>query len=267
MLSIVKLSLNDLYGKEIDDLFYQVLNKVEIVIRNKRTDKLLHDYGYYDVSPSYLAAYTDCDPKNIFTPNICWEKDYILIGNSSCYRLFNNLDIMENLVHEIRHALSSQRNTNKYLNNKLFYKRCGLHEYFFRSDIDVTEKGIAMEEVFNAYFTDVLLNNILNYKYNKIDNSLLNIIVNRLEHNPKTYYEGIGYKFTKEICKPLFFNKDIVEAAKNAALNGNFNDLFMLFRNYYCYTDELDDIMYNFADEKKVNNFKIKTLDIAERRF
>ena len=275
MLSVVKLSLNDLYGKEIDDLFYKVLDKVEIVIRNKRTDKLLNDYGYFDVNPGYLAAYTDCDPKNIFTPNICWEKDYIFIGDSTIFGKFNNIDIMENLIHELRHALSAQTNTNKYLNDKLFYKRCGLREYFFRSDTDVIEKGTIMDEVFNAYFTDVLLNNILNYKYNKIDNCLLYVIINRLECSPKYYYEGRGYSFEKEICKPLFYNREIVEAANKAALNGKFEDLYILFRDYYGYTDELDYIsndlsIKNEEEEKRfdetLNKFKIKTLNIAERR-
>lgn len=79
----------------------------------------------------------------------------------------------------------------------------------------------------------------------------------------------------KEICKPLFYNRKIVEAANNAALNGEFEDLYILFRDYYGYTDELDyisnDLSIKNEEEEKifneiVNKFKIKPLNIVEKR-
>lgn len=38
----------------------------------------------------------------------------------------------------------------------------------------------------------------------------------------------------------LFYNRKILATANNAALNGKFEDLYILFRDYYGYTDELD---------------------------
>lgn len=278
LLSIIQISLNDLYGKEINDLFYGVLNDVEIIMGRGRTDKLAKKYGC-NVDSTTEGVFTNRDPKNLFTSDLYFPKDKIIMGDKSRNYTMNNIDRLDTLIHELRHALSARLNTNRYMNDRIFYKRCGLNEtYYLKYSNDNYNVANILDEVFNVYFTNVLVSNILNYKYNNIDKYHIRRIINELEHFPNESYQSGAYDFEVKLCKPLLFNKELLKKANYAAINGKLGSFKDLFDDYYDYADELEElsddnvIMYSNDSERKeeyinkVKEFKIKTLNIAERK-
>ena len=278
LLTLIQISLNDLYGKKINDIFYKVLSDVEIIIKKGNTNSICKKLGY-KVDSSVMGLYTNNDPMNLFTPNLYYPKDQIIMGTKLKSKKISDIDMTDTLIHELRHALTSYLNTNKYINKEIFYKRSGISEYYFFKDEDeMIALGMLLDEVFNVYFTDVLINNILNYKNNYIDKANIRKILSYIKYCSKDPYESTAYDFEVALCKPLLVNKDIIDLANHAALTGEmdqFKDLFNDYDEYVDLLDELSDLSYltkKFNDEEredyynKIKEFKKETLNIAKRK-
>lgn len=279
ILTLIQISLNDLYGKKINDIFYNVMDKNHIYLEKGHTYELCQKYGIEETSPYVSGFYTMDKPKNLFTKNMKIVNQKIFIGDTMFGHKVPKIDILETLIHELRHALTSVKETNYYVDKELFYIRSGLSEFYYKKgEDDPYVFGNMIDEVFNVYFTDILVNNILNYKKNNIDRNEFKKYLYSLKNYATNggVYESTSYDLEKLICKPLFFNKEIVQSANYSAMTGDLDAFASNFENYTDYIDLLDFLAYGFdeyydmnkKDQKQIKNlileFKNQTLKDAK---
>ena len=224
------------------------MDKNHIYLEKGSTNDLCKKYGIEEVGPYVLGFYTMDRPENLFTKNLKIVDKNILIGDTMFGHKISKIDLLDTLVHELRHALTSVKDTNYYIDKNTFFTRSGLSEFFYgRNEDDDFIFGSMIDEVFNVYFTDTLVNNILNYKKNNIDLLEFKKYLHALNYNSnKRAYESFSYYLEKLICKPLFFNKNIVESANYAAITGDIDAFSGNFENYEDYVNLLDFLSFNF---------------------
>jgi hypothetical protein len=256
MLTLIQISLNELYGKKINDIFYQVMDKNRIYLEEGHTYELCQKYGLEETNPYVTGFYTMDKPKNLFTKKTKIIDQKIFIGDTMFNQKLPKIDILETLIHELRHAITSVKETNFYINKNLFYSRSGLSEFFYKKgEEDAYVYGSMIDEVFNVYFTDILMNNILNYKKNNIDrNDFKKYLYTLKNYSTNKVYESTAYDLEKLICKPLFLNKDIVQSANYAAITGDINAFANNFENYNYYINLLDCLSYDFDEYYYLDN-------------
>ena len=246
ILTLIQISLNDLYGKNINDIFYTVMDKNRIYLEKGHTYEVCQKYGLEETNPNISGFYTINKPINLFEKNTKKVDQKIYIGNKMYGKKVPKIELLETLIHELRHALTSTKNNNYYLDKNNYYIRCGLTEYFFKKGNENPYAfAVIIDEIFNVYFTDILVNNILNYKNNNIDRTEFKKYLYSLKQFAKVY-ESTSYDLEKLICKPLFFNKKIVKTANYAAMTGDIDAFADNFYNYEDYVNFLDYLSNEF---------------------
>ena len=272
VLTLIWLSFNDMYNN-IDDLYYKLVNNTEIIMSKGEMSTLAKKYNV-EVNERVLGLIMNANPKNLFEDNTYVPNDKILIAGSHNGKRLEKVLVLDSLIHEMRHGLTKILNNNMYIKDDIYFTRTGLIENFYvlkNDNIYCTKYGTCIEELFNSYFTESLVNIIKKYKYNTIDNQNIKRFLKELKLEP--YYTS-AYQTLFSACSLFFYNKDIVYMANNAGITGKTEDFKNLFDDYYEFANELDQFYYdtvndNFKNDEyfdKLYKIKRKTKEITKKR-
>lgn len=231
------------------------LNKHRLVLAT-----LLFNERYNeDLSQKIKDSEIEYFNNNLCAFNGCCK--YSLEGNgftedSILVNIYNRtlFEVQATLIHELRHHLV--KHSEKIIKNKLVGQR-GLQtitvDLFKMSSI---REGIGLEEIYNTYITELMVNNIKKYKNQ--NNTTFDKYVNSLGDGPY-----VAYKELMEICMPLlkmdkFTNFVDIETYKGNIdkIENKFNDHFKEIMTYNQLKKYVDYLMYNIKNPYGLNDFK-----------
>ena len=241
-------------GKEFDE----ALLKTNIFLDNKTTDEMALDYNIENIENAdglFLTPDPEIDFKNK-TYKI--NKNKILVGLLNDQYKKNNTILLDQLTHEIRHAVTNINNTNYFIeNDTLFYQRIGLSELIHNKENKAILFNNNIDEFFNVHFTEQMINDILKYKdYNiKNDNILFFLKSLRKANFSSSYY------ILRLLLYPLTLNNELMELVEHTTYYGNMKDLYYYFFDkgiYFAeYAQELEDV------DNNLDAIKVKTMRLG----
>ncbi|MEG0909863.1 MAG: hypothetical protein RSH78_05850 [Bacilli bacterium] len=279
MLELINVALLEDNNKDIDYLFYQALNDVEIVVEARESNEIFKDYNIYGPNEDCSGMFTL--PSPIFNKyDITYQQSKILIGLLQEGFPVTRINFLDTLTHELKHAINSINNSKIKVTDKMVYIRSGIAEFFMTNNGMGTSKSDLLDEVFNVYFTEKIIDQILSYKFYNLDNEFLKRIHTRdITRN----YFSEAYTFERELVYPLTQNKELLEIIKQACLSGELETLKQFFPiNYNAYNKKLDSLSEQYGKyldycylnkkqkfkknfEENIEDFKEKTLQIAKQ--
>lgn len=242
------------YGYNINEKFFEVLKNTNIYFEKGEADNIAEKYDLY-ADADCLGYYFPAEPINVFKDySNKKEKANIVVSRNQTY-----IDSLNTLIHELRHALTSD---SYYMSKDIYYLRQGLCEQFLTEKYDTDVLSNILDEVFNCHFSDNMVTEVLKYKKANIDDIELKKILNSFKTYIKTglYYKD-AYDIARIITYPLIKNEELTNLADKVAMNGNLFELNDYFTNrdvdYIEYSNLLDDF---FEEEKEENIYKIKQM-------
>lgn len=244
--------------KGLDKEFDEALLKTNIFLDNKTTDEMALDYNIENIENAdglFLTPDPEIDFKNK-TYKI--DKNKILIGLLNNQYKKNNTVLLDQLTHEIRHAVTNINNTNYFIeNDTLFYQRIGLSELIHNKQNKMILFNNNIDEFFNVHFTEQMINDILKYKdYNiKNDNILFFLKSLRKANFSSSYY------ILRLLLYPLTLNNELMELVEHTTYYGNMKELYYYFFDkgiYFAeYAQELEDL------DNNLDAIKAKTMRLG----
>ncbi|MEG0021946.1 MAG: hypothetical protein RR294_03120 [Bacilli bacterium] len=270
MLSLIYLAFMDEYDLFIEDLFYDVINEVEIYTGPKTVAEISKDNNKPFTNTTNLGLYVWSKPSN----KEQYNTKYIIVGEKKNETFRTNNQILCTMIHEIRHALTNRLNTNILNNKGLVYIRSGLSEFIYKDGQKMLQSGTILDEVFNVVFTEQLMDRIINYKFLNLDNKFLR----KIEiDNIKGHYYSEAYWFERLITYPLQSNEEIMSIVKEASMKGNLEPYKEIFNGTYSnYEQILNFLSKNYRAltenefvetfDKGIDIFKDKTIEIVKKQ-
>ena len=259
---------------EIDDLFYSTIRDTQIFTGKGDINDVIKLYNNnlnVNFDSNILASFSTFTNVDLFENEFSLIKPKIFLVDDNKFQKNEKFNI---LIHELRHALTSQKKSNYFLNEDTYYKRSGLEYCFIRKNIDqIYNFNLYFEEAFNEYSSIVLLNTILNYKNSKIENNEIIKLLHSIKGNLKNgHYNSSNYEDEREIIEPFLNKKEIVETLNKISFTGETHLLDSIIPNFDEYSEDFDfvsDYHYNDAKtydkeyHKKLLKLKSKSNEIA----
>ncbi len=240
------------YKKE--QFIIDCLNNIPIIITGKEDPKIQALY----VSYPYLE-------ETIKTKKVIYLNRY------------NNipfLQLLDNLVHELNHAINSYKNEIK-IHEGYFYLRTGLTKIKYSlKDKKMVEKSksYVLEEIINSKQTENIINIISNLES---DNEVIKNTIYAVKSSINGNYISPAYFNLKYYCKKLLDNKTFLLTLENLRIDGNIDDIEKWFNDIYVEGgyQELINTLYELKDlqnkkgifiKNKINKLIIKLIKICE---
>lgn len=202
---------------DITDILDMTLAKCYVLFNDGRFNKLLHQY-YEDYRLSF-----DIYQEPTFTNKEVSQNDFIVI---SSFPIRSTFDIIEALLHELKHALSSIVNSFMVQgDNASFY--CGICEF--------TQNQVYyhyLEEAFNSFMTRLYLDQVSRLSELEIEDKGIKTILDKFKVTKPPFYEYL-YERTTELFLPLFNDKDLFSLFYNASLYKDFAPLFSVLSKMF----------------------------------
>lgn len=211
-----------------------------------------------------LNAFLLFPPENLFT-----KQKPIL--KESLISLSEDKPII--MLHELRHFLTSLKDNNYYLDEKIFYQRVGLTKTIITQENNINNiknYGIGLDEVCNVYQSEQLMNDFLSLRNYNFKNIEISNLMNSIKNPYKAGYKDNSYYNLSLLMTPLLKNKDFIKLTDYYANNGNlkmfesdFNMLYNEYTNYLIFEKNID-LFMKFDNENIINNkeeiFELKKL-------
>lgn len=282
-LALMNIALKD-NNIEIDDLFYDTLMKTEIFIEKedgKELSKKLKQKYNTNIDENISGIYTMPSPQKdlIFNDMSLFNINKILPYEPEIYltskykgQELTEIEKYNTFIHEIRHALTSQRFANCYWSDDTYVQRSGIHHILYKKGKENSiEKNLLLNEAFNEHSTVQLMNTILNYSYKNLDNDEVIIFLQKLKKDAGYGYFDLGcYDYLRNLIGPILNNKNIVNLVDEVSYGGRIVPLVKLIPNLFDYGYELEYLTYKYLNgecdkeyKTKLKEFKNETNKIA----
>lgn len=273
-LALMNVALKENYI-EIDELFYNTLMSTEIFTGRGSMKDLARKHEYIEDNPNIYGLYLYEDPRDVFKPDRPIYNPIILVAGKNGKNKLSKTDHYSALIHEIRHALTSQIATECFIDKNTYYRRIGLYEILTKKgEENYISCGDSIDEAFNENATEILINTILSYKNSCITNPTTLKILKQLKTNFEDgkYYSD-AYINERYILRELFRNETVMDISNRAGYLGKLNEFHNLFPGYVKYYDMFEKILEFYNDDKwsreswdKVNEFEEVINTIAKTK-
>ena len=248
-------------GKET--VILNTIKQTEILISPERSETI---QAYYTSIPHYQN-------------NEITTSKYIIIQN---YEKISLVQLLDNLVHELNHAINSYNQEIKRKDN-ILYLRTGLtHVSYTLPNLEPLEKesSYILEEILNTNQTEEIINLIKNY--HDPSHPELNNTIYVINNETSTSYNSKSYAIETLVFKPILENKTFLSTLNNLRLSGDVEDIESWFdymtnipNSYQKLNHNLNKIMdlekelpeTKFWRNRKINKIKdllTSTLDIIK---
>ena len=191
---------------------------------------------------------------------------------------YNNipfLQLLDNLIHELNHAINSYKNE-ILIDNEYFYLRTGLTKTKYsikEKKIIDKNKSYVLEEIINSKQTETLINIIANLESN--DEAIKNTIY-AVKNSINGSYISPAYFSLKYYCQKLLNNKTFLLTLENLRIDGNIDDIEKWFNDIYGEDgyQQLIDTLFELKElqnkkgmfvKNKINKLAIKLIKISDR--
>ncbi|MCI6265568.1 MAG: hypothetical protein MR598_01815 [Erysipelotrichaceae bacterium] len=194
------------YSLSKENIILNTLKKTKIII-SPNTSKTIE--AYYTSIPHYQN-------------NEITTSKYIIIQN---YEKISLVQLLDNLVHELNHAINSYNQEIKQKDNVL-YLRTGLtHVAYTLPNLDPLEKesSYILEEILNTNQTEEIINLIKNY--HDPNHSDLNNTIYAINNETSSSYNSKSYAIETLVFKPILENKTFLSTLNNLRLSGDVEDI------------------------------------------
>ena len=241
------------YKKE--QFIIDCLNNIPIVVTGKEDPKIQALY----VSYPYLE-------------DIIKTKKVIYLNR---YNNIPFLQLLDNLIHELNHAINSYKNE-ILIENEYFYLRTGLTKIKYslkEKNIVEKNKSYVLEEIINSKQTENIINIIANMES---DNETIKNTIYAVKNSIRDNYISPAYFSLKYYCQKLLDNKTFLLTLENLRIDGNIDDIEKWFNDIYGDNgyQELIDTLYGLKElqtkkgifiKNKINKLSIKLIKISDR--
>ncbi len=241
------------YKKE--QFIIDCLNNIPIVVTGKEDPKIQALY----VSYPYLE-------------DIIKTKKVIFLNR---YNNIPFLQLLDNLIHELNHAINSYKNE-ILIDNEYFYLRTGLTKTKYsikEKKIIDKNKSYVLEEIINSKQTENLINIIANLESD--DEAIKNTIY-AVKNSINGSYISPAYFSLKYYCQKLLNNKTFLLTLENLRIDGNIDDIEKWFNDIYGEDgyQQLIDTLFELKElqnkkgmfvKNKINKLAIKLIKISNR--
>ena len=253
-------TLDKLHKNELE------LNKNRLILAT-----ILFNNRYGDLTNRIKESNIEYLENTLYTYNGCCK--YSIEGNhltedQILINVYNrdNYDIQATLIHELRHHLVAH---SEKLSGRYLIAQRGLYEL----TIDLFKytsfkTGIGLEELYNSYITELMLNEIPNIRNTNINNeSFKNYITNLGYKEYKSYREFVNF------FMPLLSLEELTNFIDKETFNGNidkieteFNICFSNIIKYEQLKRMVDYLFTHHNDERMKNEMK-KNLDEINKTY
>ena len=224
--------------------------------------------------PIYISNRENKSLTAYFDRKICTkQEDGIKKYYSSKEIVINNyynsslIELIDNLVHELNHAVNSIINEVKWNDTEVSLRTGLSYIHFYKDDVTKVKsrsKDIILEEIINTKQTENIIDIINSFNEYKIDNTEFANTLYALKHDIDTSgYKSNAYYLQTHICKELMKNKTFIPTVENLRFKGNVEDIENWFDNitgikgsYSKLTTLLDEILKSEARLSEVKLFK-----------
>lgn len=228
-----------------------ILSYVVLVDMFKDKEKVLNTL--YDIPVMYKKGLTASE--SLGDDNINLQKGFtrifqdgskiICLGDVYNGKKISEIEFLNNFLHEFRHALTSNmfdiglRKDNNYIN---------------------------IEEVYNTYFTEILINNLISLNYYDIHDYRIKRYLKKIKQ--EYYYHSPGYREEMILTNPVILNKELSEEINRLSFkceNEKARNIFPEFIKYATLLDEISNILdtrIGNNEIEKILAFKEKTIQL-----
>ena len=193
------------YGLEKEKIILNTFQEVQIINSNKDSKA--------------IKAYYSSTPKKIMDDYT--TRKYIVIQN---YEKISLVDLLDNLVHEMNHAINSYVNEIRVTKHYI-YLRTGLtYRIYDKEKIQFIKKESTyiLEEIINTKQTSDIINII---KQMKSDNNEINNTIYAINGETTSSYLSNAYYLQSHICKEIIQNKTFISTLEKLRINGEIYDI------------------------------------------
>lgn len=244
------------YGIQKEKMILNVFENIPI-IKSEKKDKMIRAY------------YSSC-PKRV-SGDYQTEK-YVVIQN---YKDIQLVDLLDNLVHELNHAINSYLNEIKVTKNYI-YIRTGLTYLIYQKDnLEFIKKSSSyvLEEIINTKQTSDVINII---KEMKTDNREISNTIYAINSETSKTYTSNAYYLQSYICKEILNNRTFISTLENLRITGEVYNIHKWFdditgeKNSYKELNQLLEEVYTlevkYSTQKIFKNFTLRRMKEASQR-
>lgn len=196
------------YGLKNESAIIKCFENVPIVI-NDNQDKIYQ--AYYFSKPKY-------ENNNLKTIK------GIVLNN---YQNISLIDLLDNLVHEINHAVNSLNNEISEKNNCI-YVRTGLSNIIYdKKTLQVIKKEneSIIEEVINTKQTEDIINIISSFQQYEITDSQITNTIYSINRNANNNYTSNAYYLQGIVTSKLLENKTFIRTLEDLRFKGHIEEI------------------------------------------
>ena len=171
----------------------------------------------------------------------------IYLGDIYNGKKISEVELLNNFLHEFRHVLTSN-----------------MFDIGLRKD----NNYISIEEVYNTYFTEILINNLISLNYYDINDYKIKYYLKKIKQ--EYYYHSPAYREEMLITNPVILNKELSEEINRLSFkceNEKARNIFPEFIQYATSLDEISNILntrIGVNEIEKILAFKQKTLQLEK---
>lgn len=238
------------YGLKKEHLILECLKEIPIIITGKE-------------DPRYQALYVSYSYKDITIKT----KKRIYLNR---YNNIPFLQLIDNLVHELNHAINSFKNE-VIVKDDIFYLRTGLARTVFdKGNLEIIKKenSYVLEEIINSRQTELIIDIIMQLKDLTVEDIKIQNTLEAVRNSIDNKYISSSYFLMKHYCQELLNNKTFLLTLENLRIEGNIDDIETWFNGIYgsgLGYKTLVDLLYKMLELQNKKGFfvKRKKKDIA----
>ncbi len=162
-----------------------------------------------------------------------WQGEKIITQKGIVLKNYKDIGLMQlldNLVHEMNHAVNSMQN--EILERDQILVRTGIvYNYFEKKNLSFIKKGeeVILEEVINTKQTEKIIDIIQNMSQYTITNPVVENTLYTIHHAIDRNYHSNSYLLESLVCKKLMENKTFFSTLENLRWNGQIEDIHHFF--------------------------------------
>ncbi len=145
------------------------------------------------------------------------------------------MELIDNLVHEMNHAVNSYQNEITYDDNYL-YLRTGLTRVIYQKDTLnplKKEDTYILEEIMNTKQTEEIIHIIANFSMDEITDRNLQNTLYAIQKSITGNYVSHGYQLHTFACRNLLENKTFISTLENLRITGEIEEIPNWFNQIY----------------------------------
>ena len=199
------------YGMNHRQLLEKCFQEVPILIEDE------HD----EISQAYYVSIPKWENGKVITQKGIVLKNYKDIGL---------MQLLDNLVHEMNHAVNSIQN--EIIEKNQILIRTGIvYNYFEKKNLTFLKKGeeIILEEVMNTKQTEKIIDIIKSMSQYNITNPIVENTLYAIHHAIDSNYHSNSYILESLVCKKLMDNKTFFSTLENLRMEGQIEDIHHFF--------------------------------------